>query len=254
MKSLKLLFWVTVSSLLLFTLGCSTPAFDLLPGSTGRALASRQIKRAIPSYESQAQEEEKKAASSVFSQQHRSTASSAYRFAPRAARYSGQLQKSISYSEKALETAEKAKDHSGQVEAIDTLIGTYQSIGNFEKARELIEKGLVIVKGIVPNSNPRLRLESALYSDLGADLMHRREYEKAIDIFSQSLYLAENLVSGVARLSALDPYTGLVWSTFLNRLNSLGKAYHEAGISEEALEQYERAINSPGRRGESRKT
>jgi tetratricopeptide (TPR) repeat protein len=102
------------------------------------------------------------------------------------------IQKAITYGEKALEIAEKSKDPNSLFRAIHTLILTYNQVRNFDKARELIEKGFAVAKGLPPNTDPRAYWEGVLYMHLGSDLVRRREYEKAIDVLSLSVYLQQS--------------------------------------------------------------
>ena len=112
----------------------------------------------------------------------------------------GQLQKAITYGEKALEMAEKSKDPDSLFRAIDTLVLTYRQVRNFDKARELIEKGFAVVKGLPPNTDPRAFWEGVLYMHLGNDLVRRREYEKAIDLLSLSVYLQQSYLATVGEI------------------------------------------------------
>ena len=72
-------------------------------------------------------------------------------------------------------------------------------VRNFDKARELIEKGVAVVKGLPPNTDPRAYWEGELYRHLGSDLVRRREYEKAIDLLSLSVYLQQNYLATVEK-------------------------------------------------------
>ena len=84
-----------------------------------QAIVQGELKEALASYEAQAREAEKNAQASLFPQQYWQAAVDAYRRAGRAARQAGQLQKAITYGEKALEMAEKSKDPASLFRAID---------------------------------------------------------------------------------------------------------------------------------------
>ena len=234
--------------LLLFLItGCAVeqPKFEATPASTGRALLRGEIKEAMASYESQAREAEKNAAASSFPRQYWEAATDAYRQASSAARQSGQLQEAISYAEKAREMAEKTKEPRFRLRAITRLIQAYRSVRNFDKAREHIEKGLEIVKDIPPNTTQRILREALLYLDLGRDLMQRREYEKAIDAFSQSVHLQEDYLARLSlerRVSQSELETAR--TDAIGMFTSLGDAYRRAGKLQDALEQYRRTFNS----------
>ena len=71
-------------------------------------------------------------------------------------------------------------------------------------------------------------------------LSARREYEKAIDLLSLSVYLQQSYMANVRRNRAeLNVRRG----DFLSRLTSLGDAYRRAGRLKESAEQYQRAFD-----------
>ena len=163
-----------------------------------------------------------------------------YGLAAYAARRAGQLQKAITYGEKALEMAEKSKDPGSLLLAIDTLVLAYRRVRNFDRARELVERGVVVAKGLPPNTDPRAFWEGRLYKRLGTDLVRGREYEKAIDLLSLSVYLQQSYMATVRRNRVeLNVHRG----DLLRRLTSLGNAYRRAGRLEESAAQYQRAFD-----------
>src|SRR5262249_27759609 len=227
-------------ALLLLAVGCSVPKYQPTIASYRQAIVRGELKEALASYEAQAREAEKNAQRSLFPQQYWQAATQAYSWAANAAREAGQLQKAITYGEKALEMAEKSKNPGSLFRAIDTLVPIYRQVRNFDSARELIEKGVSVVKGLPPNTDPRAFWEGNLYAQLGDDLVRRREYEKAIDLLSLSVYLQQSYMGTVGR----NP----VWlnvrrSDLLGRLIRLGNAYRRAGRLQEAAEQYQLAFD-----------
>ena len=226
-------------SLPLFAIGCSVPKYQVTAASYEQAVVRGELNEVLVSYEAQAREAEKSAHGSLFPQQYWEAAVDAYRRAADAAGSAGQLQKAITYGEKALEIAEKSKDPNSLFRAINTLIRTYNQVRNFDKARELIEKGFAVVKGLPPNTDPRAYWEGVLYMHLGSDLVRRREYEKAIDVLSLSVYLQQNYLATVRSPVWLNVNRG----DLLGRLDRLGNAYMRAGRLEESAEQYQRAFD-----------
>ena len=110
-------------SLPLFTLGCSVPKYQPTTAAYRQAVVQGELKEALVSYEVQA---------SLFPQQHWQAAVEAYAWAANTARAAGQLQKAITYGEKALEMAEKSKNPGSLFRAIDTLVLIYRQVRNFE--------------------------------------------------------------------------------------------------------------------------
>ena len=142
-------------SLPLLALGCSVPKYQPTPTSYRQAIVRGELKEALASYEAQAREAEQNARGSLFPQQYWREAAEAYGMAGNAAREVGQLQKAIKYGEKALEMAEKSKDPYSLVRAIDTLGPVYRQVRNFDKASELIERGIAVLEMLPPNTDGR---------------------------------------------------------------------------------------------------
>ena len=203
-----------------------------------QAILRGELKEALPSYEAQAREAEENAQASLFPQYHWQVAVEAYSWAADAGRETGQLQKAITYGEKALEIAERSKNPGSLFRAIDRLVPAYVQVRNFDRARELIEKGIAVVKGLPPNTDSRSFWEGALYAYLGTDLLRRGEYEKAINLLSLSVYLQQRHMATVERNPA---WLSVRRSDLLGRLIRLGNAYQRAGRLEESAEQYQRA-------------
>src|SRR5215813_3138021 len=233
-------------SLALFAIGCSVPKYQLTEPAYRQAVVKGELTEALASYEAQAREAEKNAQASLFPQQYWQAAADAYRLAGRVAREAGQLQKAITYGEKALKMAEKSKNPGVLLPAINQLSDTYRRLRNFDKARELIEEGIAIVKGLPPNTD-REFWEGFLYERLGNDLIREREYEKAIDVLSLSVYLQQNYMATVWRYSGTSPTQqrplNVQRGDLVERLTNLGNAYRRAGRLKEAAKQYQRAFD-----------
>src|SRR5262245_49953758 len=179
---------VIAALMLFFASSCAIPEFQATDWSTNKAVVRGKTKEALASLEAQAQEAEKNASVSWFPQAYWVAATQAYSQASKAAIYSGQLEKSIAYGEKALETAEKITEFiwvpgcSGctiKIQALASLAEAYKSVRSLTKARGLIERRLEIVSGIPESS--RINFESSLYRDLGEELIRSGEHTKAIE-------------------------------------------------------------------------
>ena len=108
LQRIKLMRWATVSFVILvFVSGCSSPRPYR---SADTAVLKGEIREALAIFELQAKEAEKNARISWWPREHFATASWAYAEASKVALYSGQLQKAVTYGEKALEMAESIKE------------------------------------------------------------------------------------------------------------------------------------------------
>ncbi len=217
----------------------SGPRYDTNPFSVRRAFIRGEIKQALASYEAQAQEAEKNAESSFFPGRYWEEATAAYNQASWAALAAGQLQKSIAHGRRAEQIAEKAKSPLLQHRAIRNLILAYRSVRDFDKVKDLIERGLKVVKEIPPNTTVRLSSEADLYRELGTESIREKDYEKAVESFLQSVSLQEE---SLARRIRNQIHLENQRVSTLYRLGELGNAYRLAGRLDQALEQYHRAF------------
>jgi len=230
---------IGIALLLLLAEGCTIPKprFEATGLSRGRAILKGEIKEALTFYESAALEADRG--------RQLEAATEAYIQASNLARTSGQLQNSIIYAEKALEMAKRSNKRNHQLKASFQLIKAYQSVKNFEKARELIDKGFEVVEEFPHDSNRRIRLESKLYSHLGRNLSDRGQYVKAIEAHSQSLDLKEEIMDDfITRKWAGHPRIQNARIKVIAELIRLGRAYRRAGNLQLALEQHQRALDS----------
>jgi CHAT domain-containing protein len=247
--------------MLFFVSSCAIPEFQATDWSIHRAVVRGQTKEAVAFLAAQAQEAEKNASASWFPQQYWVAATEAYSRASTVARYSGQLEKSIAYGEKAVETAEKLKGVVGipgcngcdrlpglKILALTSLANAHKSVRNFAKATGLIERGVEIVGEIPSNTQSRVASESSVYRDLGEELMRRGEHAKAIEALSAAVYLRGDYLdrfrsnffqnNGRGRSATLEALR----VNLVSILALLANAYRQAGQPEEALEQYQRAF------------
>jgi tetratricopeptide (TPR) repeat protein len=224
----------------LLAIGCSVPKYQPTTGARNQAVVRGELKEALASYETQGREAEKNAQASLFPQQYWQAGVEAYRHAAAAARHAGQLQKAITYGEKALEMAEKSKDPGSLFNGIHSLALTYRQLRNFDKARELTEKGVAVLKALPPNSTPRAIRESISYQNLGDDLIREREYERAIDLLSLSVDRQQSYMTSVRR-NPVELYGAR--GGLLLRLTSLANGYRRAGRLQESAEHYQRAFD-----------
>ena len=158
-------------SLPLFTIGCSVPKYQPTTASYQSGYCSGRDSRGFDLLRGSSPRSREECASELVSSTVLESCSQAYGVAAGAARGAGQLQKAITYGEKALEMAEKSKNPGSLFRAISTLVLTYRQVRNFDKATELVERGVVVAKGLPPNTDPRAFWEGRLYGHLGTDLV-----------------------------------------------------------------------------------
>ena len=254
MTPTKTVIWTVVSSLFLLVSGCAVqqPTFDDTNASIRNAQLRGEIKQALAHYESEARQAEHDAAKSLFPQRYWGFAVNAYLQAASAARVAGQLQKAITYGERALDIAQRTQVSTlalarsqgkfqppplPEINAIGNLIQSYTSVRDFDKARVLADRGLTLLREN-PAGNPvtRLSMESGLYAALGNDLLRRREYEKAIDNLDSAVYLQRSHFADRSRVSRILAENSEIALT--GRLIDLGRAYTLVGRFDNAVESY----------------
>jgi CHAT domain-containing protein len=250
--------WTVVGSLFLLFSGCvvQQPRFDDTNASIRNAQLRGEIKQALAHYESEARQAEHDAAMSLFPQRYWGFAVNAYSQAASAARVAGQLQKAITYGEKALDIAQRTQvstlalarsNQDGfqppplpEINAINSLIQSYTSLRDFDKARALANQGLTLLReNPAGDKNTRLAVESTLYVTLGNDFLRRREYEEAIDYLELAVYLQRAHFASRSRLSRILAENSQIALT--SRLVNLARAYTLAGRFDDALASYSEA-------------
>ena len=249
-----------VGSLFLLFSGCvvQQPRFDDTNGSMRNAQLRGEIKQALAHYEAEARQAENDAATSLFPQRYWGFAVNAYLQAASAAQVAGQLQKAITYGEKALDIAQRTQvsalalarfgpDRDNfqppplpEIKAINHLIHSYTSVRDFAKARALANQGLTLLReNPAGDKNTRLAVESTLYVTLGNDFLRRREYEEAIDYLEVAVYLQRAHFASRSRLSRILAENSEIALT--RRLINLARAYTLVGRFDDALASYSEA-------------
>ena len=201
------------------------------PRSTG---GSGNAKDSLSELEAKASEAETK--------QNWGDAALSYTQAAGTARASGQLEKAVSYGNRALENAEKARNPLLQVRITMALAITYAQLGQRAKARELREKGVEIAKSI-DSSEAKHGIQLSLYNALAADALFRGEIEKAIRYTSDSLQVQESQLNFLkTRQPRAQNAIRITEEVIVNTLGRLGNVYQRAGKAEEAIGAYEKAL------------
>jgi CHAT domain-containing protein len=167
-----------------------------------------------------------------------------YHEASKTAAVSGQLQTAIAQANKSFELAAKAQDKSFDSPYYQSLAAlrlglTYRQLGQYEKATEWIEKGIEIVKKIVP-AEQKERLQASLYKELGMELLRRGETQKAVDYISYSFQILDSQLSFRKRNSRKfrPENIRLSLSWVVASIEPLGTAYRSAGNTDEMIKTY----------------
>ena len=172
------------------------------------------------------------------------TASMAYIEASMAAFLSGQLQKSLSHAHKALELGERTNDPRLQTNAMLSLSYPYESLGQLEKAREWLQKGLEIVKKVVGPANEMQ--QARIYTRLGQNLLRQGEARGAIENISSAVQILDALSSFYRRVRSQSPAANQAYTRtqalIANWLSYLGNAYLKAGDPQQAIKTFDRGI------------
>ncbi len=162
-----------------------------------------------------------------------------YNVASLAARHNGQLQKAISLGNNGLAIANKVRDPRLQTQALYFLSVVYAALRQWEKAKEVAEKGLE-TGGKISQRLVRESFEGLLYHRLGRDFLRRGDDQKAIEYLSYSLQRQESRLGFLKRQNprALPE----AQNTVVISLAGLASAYQRAGNVEEAVKSYEKGI------------
>ncbi len=218
------------------------PAQRQRPGADTKASAKEAIGKgdvrgALGAAESRAMEAEKNGAWQQAAQ--------SYVKASVAARVSGQLQKAVTYGNRAFEIAEKAELPAVQTQAVIQLFSALKKVGQHAKAREWLYKGFEITKKV---ESPRAKqnLEANLYRELGMDFLRSGEIQKAIENVSYSLKFRESQLAFLKKRRGKNPVIQQrirkLTNAAVSTLDTLGDTYQRAGNATEAIKAYERAL------------
>jgi len=237
--------WCVIFVLSLFSpVGAAQETFQPTVAATRRALREGKIAEALAFHEAKAQEAETNASTSPKPEPYWQEAFVAYLEAARAARLSGQVQKMVTYGDKASEMARKAKNPQLELRAINGMIDAHNHIKNFARASQLIEEGLVVVRGLSPNTGPRLFWEGTFYGHVGRQNIRLKKYNEAINALSQSVNSFDGFLTSLrGNLKQIQSRRENAQGTMLIRLSWLAGAYLQADKLPEALEQIQRAFN-----------
>jgi len=213
--------------------------FEATVAATRRALQQGKIHEALEYHEAKAREAEIAASISPAPQQYWQAAFVAYMEASRAAKLSGQVQKMLSYSEKALETARKTGKPVPEIRAINGMIYAHTYIKNFAKVGPLIENGMTLVQSLPAQNSRRFYFEGAFYGHIGLAHARLREYDGAIEALSRSVHSYEKFLASIPDDSNRRENG---WGSLLLHLTWLGNVYLRADKLQEAQYETDRAF------------
>jgi CHAT domain-containing protein len=172
--------------------------------------------------------------------EHWPEAARAYSEASYSAKSMGQLAKAISLGTKAVELAERAKDPRLQSLSMQQLALAYADVGQPEKERHWLKKGLDIANA-VPGDQEFFK--GRLYRQLARNYLRQGEIKEAIEHASYSLRLLESSLNFNSRRRQVNPQQiAERQSQILNSLIVLGNAYLDAGSPEEAIKAFQRGL------------
>jgi len=173
-------------------------------------------------------------------------ASRAYSEASVAAGTIGQLQKSVSHATKAVEMGQRARDPFLQASAILFLASAYQRLGQSQKEREWLQRGVEVAKEIKDYSKEVT--EARLYRQLGQNFLRQGEAQKAIEYISHSLQKMEARLTWLKNIPKLRDRGNIPQAIqgtefqMVSNLDQLGTAYLRAGNPQEAIKAFERGM------------
>jgi CHAT domain-containing protein len=211
------------------------PSFEPTANSRRQAIAKGQIREFFASMESMGPDAQSKS--------DWARASMAYTEASFVATHLGQLQKAVAYGIEAIEMGERAKNPALQVAAIIWLGQAYAEIGQPEKQREWLTKGIDRIKQISGN---REFYEGMIYRQLGRNYLLQNETPQAIEHTTHSVQVFESLLSFLQRNRVSNPQArqrvAQIEPQIVNGYNQLGTVYLRADNPQEAIKAFERGM------------
>lgn len=199
------------------------------------AVIKGEVREALKAAEGTALEEEKR--------NNWEEAAKAYVQASNLARITGQLQKAISYGNKAFELGEKAGSPALQARATMQLGSALRFVRQQAKSKEILQKGIEIAKQVPPGPFKEA-LEANLYRELGTGFMREGDAQKAVEYLSYSLQAQESRLTFFTTARRAKPQAiENAQQRVVGTLERLGTAHQRAGNAAEAIKSFERGIN-----------
>jgi CHAT domain-containing protein len=167
----------------------------------------------------------------------------AYKQASKAAKFSGQAQKMLAYSEKSLWMARNIDKPGRILSGLNDVIWAHRYVKNFRRVDQSLEEGFTIVRSLPVQTSSRYYWDGILSGHLGDQDERRRDYDAAVKSMSLSVGHFGNYLSSIrgnSSQSKLRREGGR--RIFLSRLAQLGGSYRKADRLHEALAQYQRAF------------
>ena len=211
-----------------------------------RATTLGQARKALRFYETRAAQYENLAIGEENRQAALEFESRAYREASNAAFFLGDLQKARDHGERALAFSNEVDNPRLKLNVLSSLHQVYRDIRDFPKAREIIEVGFKTTEGFSPKSFHRIWWEGVFYVYRGSDSRRRGEYQRALEDYQRALDLKTEY------LKTIPPNTG-EWgvqrteharTSIVLTYARMGQAYLSMGKLNQALEYYEKALQS----------
>jgi CHAT domain-containing protein/Tfp pilus assembly protein PilF len=167
-------------------------------------------------------------------------AASAYTGAAWASWGGGQLQKALSHSTKAVESAMKANDLELQVRAIGWLAYILTRLGQHDQAKKWIETAIETTRKM-PAGLTREAVEGLSYMRLGLHFLEIGAFHEATESLVYSVRLQESRLDFYANRGFHDAIPNTAHALLLS-VNHLGRAYQQTGQFQEGIEVYQKGI------------
>jgi CHAT domain-containing protein len=145
-----------------------------------------------------------------------------------------------------MDPAEKAGRPGYQASAILQLSYAYRLVGQPDKSRELLHKGIEVLKKM-PAGGPKFSIEANMYRELGTDYLGAKEPQKAIDYMGYALQVQDSQLAFLKSRAARLPNPKALRVTqmsMLTTLQRLGNAYRASGRTDEAVKAFERGLGA----------
>lgn len=176
--------------------GCAAQKFQPTLAATTAAISRGEAKEFIGAMESGAVEAERNRGWAL--------AAGFYNEASLAARNIGQLQRALSYSSRALELAEKARDQEKLVRAVVNLALVHTTLRQYEKAKVYTQKGVEVTRTLPPGLLKQA-FDGLFNRLLGEEYLRIGDLRNAIDYLSYSVQVQESrLAFHVSKRAYLD--------------------------------------------------
>lgn len=211
--------------------------------SVFRAVSRSEGKKTLLLFENRASRHEQLANAGEMPSQNWELAARAYREASHLAHFLGDLQKAISYGERAYALAEKLQNRHIKLASLSSLASAHRRTRNFAKVDHYVEVGFKVANELPAQSLDWMWWQGVFHLQRGRDYRRLKEYEKAVQDLDQTIHLKQESLKTIPGTGQeVENRKEQGRTNILLAITARGDAYLAWGKYDQALESYRKGL------------